>query len=82
MASNPVVLSELEKALDDLLMQDAPPMLADDDITVMRLVRRAKCGSSKARRMLDEWVVAGKVEYIGKRRNARGHSVDAWRLKS
>jgi hypothetical protein len=82
MANSPVSLSELEKALDDLLMYDAPPYLADDDITVMRLVRHAKYGPNKARRMLNDWTEAGKVEYIGKRREPRGHMVDAWRVKS
>jgi hypothetical protein len=78
---NPVTLSELEKALDDLLMQEAPPDLLETDITVMRLARRAKCGGAKAKKLLDEWTAAGKVEYIGKRREPRGHKLDAWRLK-
>lgn len=77
---NPVSLSELENALDSLLMQDAPPQLADDDITVMRLARRAKCGPLKASRLLDEWTAVGKVEFVGVRREPHGHKVKAWRL--
>ena len=80
--ANPVTVSELEKALDNLLMQDAPPYLADDDITIMRLAHRAGCGSAKAKNMITKWVTEGKLEYIGKRREARGHLVDAWRIKA
>lgn len=79
--ANSVTLSELEKALDALLLQDAPPMLDDDDLTVQRLAARAKCGSLKARRMLKEWTEAGRVEHIGKRREPHGHTVDAWKVK-
>jgi hypothetical protein len=79
--ANPVNLSELNKALDDLIMQDAPPVLEDTDLTVQRLAARAKCGSVKAKRLLADWTEAGKVEYLGKRRNTQGHNVDGWRLK-
>lgn len=79
--NNPVSLQELEKALDDLIMQDAPAALEEADITIMRLARRAKIGTVRARSMLEEWTKAGKVEYIGKRREERGHRVDAWKLK-
>jgi hypothetical protein len=79
---NPVPLSDLERALDNLLLADAPPYLADDDITVMRLVARAKCSPNKAKRLLGEWEAAGKVEYIGERREPRGHSVKAWKVKA
>jgi hypothetical protein len=78
--ANPVSLSELDKALDALILDEAPPMLEDTDITIMRLVSRAKCSPPKAKRMLDEWTKAGKAEYLGKRREMRGHKVDAWRL--
>jgi hypothetical protein len=77
----PVTLDALNAALDSLLMQEAPPYLAEDDITIMRLSRRAGCGSAKAKTMLSKWVTEGKVEYIGKRREERGHLVEAWRLK-
>lgn len=80
--ANPITLTDLGKALDELIMQDAPPMLADDDITVMRLVSRAKVGVVRAKTMLKQWQDAGKVEYVGKRREERGHMVDAWRLKA
>ena len=77
-----VTLDALSAALDSLLMQEAPPYLAEDDITIMRLARRAGCGSAKAKTMLKKWVTEGRVEYIGKRREERGHLVDAWRIKS
>ncbi len=67
--------------LDHLIAAEAPPDLAPDDITLKMLAARAKCGPDKARRMLDKWVSEGKAEYIGRRREARGHAVEAWRLK-
>jgi hypothetical protein len=76
----PVTLDALNAALDSLLMQEAPPYLAEDDITIMRLSRRAGCGSAKAKSMITKWVTDGKLEYIGKRREERGHLVEAWRL--
>ena len=76
-----VTVTDLQAALDALLMQDAPPYLADDDITIMRLAHRAGCCSAKAKSMITKWVTEGKLEYIGKRREERGHSLDAWRLK-
>ena len=79
--ANPITVSDLQKALDDLIMQDAPPVLEDTDLTVQRLAARAKCGSIKAKRLLLEWTDAGKAEHLGKRRNSQGHSVEAWRLK-
>jgi hypothetical protein len=78
---NPVSLSELEKALDDLIMETAAPPLADGDITINSLAKRAHCHTQKAHEMLAEWTAAGKVEFLGKRRVPSGHRVDAWRLK-
>jgi hypothetical protein len=79
--TNPVSLSELEKALDDLIMETAAPPIAEGDITVNSLASRAHVHKQKAREMLDEWTAAGKVEYLGKRRVPSGHRIDAWRLK-
>jgi hypothetical protein len=79
--TNPVPLSDLAAALDALIEQDAPPYLADDDVTVVRLADHAKCGHAKARKMLTDWQTAGKVEYIGMRREPRGHQVKAWKVK-
>jgi hypothetical protein len=81
MADSPVTQSDLLKALDDLILQSAPPELAENDITVQGLANYARCGATKARNMLDQWVKEGKAEYIGMRREPRGHSVKAWRLK-
>jgi transcription initiation factor IIE alpha subunit len=81
MADNPVSLSELEKALDALILQDAPLPLADGDITARMVAERAGCEKQKARKMLIKWTADGKAEYIGKRREPSGQSVDAWRLK-
>lgn len=66
--------------LDRLIAEDAPPPLADTDLTVSRLAVRAKCREQKAARMLAEWEQAGKAEYIGMKRIPRGHKVKAWRL--
>lgn len=78
--TNPVSQSDLMKALDDLIMQEAPPPLEDGDITLQILAERAKCGTPKAKVLLKRWEADGKAEYIGKRREPRGHKVDAWRL--
>lgn len=79
--SNPVSTPELMKALDDLILSDAPPPLEVTDITIQRIVARANVGGARAQRMIDKWVEEGKVEYIGERREPRGHRVKAWRLK-
>lgn len=69
------------KLLDDLIAEEAPPPLLDDDITVARLAERAKCGHTKATRILERWATEGKVEFIGLRRVTHGNKVKAWRLK-
>jgi hypothetical protein len=79
---NPVSLSELEKALDTLIAEDAPPLLEDTDLTANRVADRAHCGFQKASRLLDKWTADGKAEYIGMRRQPNGHKVKAWRLKA
>jgi transcription initiation factor IIE alpha subunit len=56
-------------------------MLADGDITARMVAERANCEKQKARKMLIKWAADGKAEYIGKRREPSGQSVDAWRLK-
>jgi hypothetical protein len=78
---NPVSLSELEKALDNLIMETVSPPLDEGDITVNSLAKRARCHKQKAHEMLKEWTAAGKAEFLGKRRVPSGHRVDAWRLK-
>ena len=80
MADNPVSLSELDAALDELLAQEVPPWLDLQDITIMRLQERAECGPKRARTIINKWVEGGKLEYLGKRRETKGHAVDAWRL--
>lgn len=37
---------------------------------------------SYAHRLINKWIAAGKIEYVGKRRNKHGQTVDAWRCKS
>jgi hypothetical protein len=80
MANNPVSLSELDKALDELIMQEAPPALEDTDLTKQRVADRARCGFQQAGRMLEKWTAEGKAECIGMRRQTNGHKVKAWRL--
>ena len=77
----PVSVTDFAAALDALILRDAPPELEDSDITIAILARRANVGMAKAKNMITKWVTEGKLEYIGKRREARGHLVDAWRLK-
>jgi hypothetical protein len=79
--TNPVSQSDLARALDDLILQEIPPPLADDEITTTRVADRAKCHHQQARRMIDKWVKEGKVEHVGKRKEPHGQKVDAWRLK-
>jgi hypothetical protein len=73
--------SDFYGLLDQLIAGESPPPLEADDITVMRLAERAKCGNHKAKSMVVKWAASGVVEYIGKRREPRGHAIDAWRLK-
>jgi hypothetical protein len=80
MADNPVSQSELAKALDDLILQDTPPPLAADEFTAGMIAKIAKCHNQQARRRIARWIAEGKAEYVGKRREPRGQSVDAWRL--
>jgi hypothetical protein len=78
--TNPVSLSELDKALDSLILQEAPPLLAADDVTIQRLAERAKCGYQKAGRMLEKWTADGRVTFVGQRRDDSGHKVKAWKV--
>jgi len=79
--TNPVSQAELMKALDDLIMAEAPPPLLDTDLTIQRLTGWAKCSAGKARKMIAKWLEEGRAEAIGQRRVKSGHAVDAWRLK-
>lgn len=85
MTANPVTPSDFAAALDALLLEEAPPYLDDNDLTIMRLVRRSRengapVGPDRARTILDKWTAEGKAENIGYRRERNGHKVEAWRL--
>ncbi len=78
---NPVSQSDLLKALDALILQESET-LEEADITISRLVKRAKCGKQKAQSMIDKWLSEKKIEPLGKRREATkgGRMVEAWRV--
>lgn len=79
MASN--LEQEFARALDELLMEAAPDVLQGDDLTVMRVSKRGNITRQRARKLLEEWRGAGRVVYLGKRREPRrGAMVDAWRM--
>ncbi len=69
-------------ALDALIARDAPPLVGPGDLTVRLVADRAGCNRQKAKAMILRWVDAGEAEYLGKRRDSRGQSVDAWKIKS
>lgn len=79
MATTTVSQSEFERALEALILEAAPPLLTETDITVDLLMKRAECGKRKARELLAKWEEDGKV-VKGKRRGARGHIKDAWQI--
>lgn len=80
MADSDVTQAEFHKALDDLMMEYAPPHLSETDITVTTLAKRYKIGKSKARRLIDEMAADGKLEQV-RRRDGASRTVDAWILK-
>lgn len=78
--ANPISQSELMKALDELILQEKP-LLQDDDLTVNRLMERAKWNRAKAKIMIKKWQEEGKIEYLGKKAATHGRFTDAWRVK-
>jgi hypothetical protein len=79
--ANPVALSELERALDELLLQDTTPRLADGDFTVAMIAEHAGCSWGKARRIAARLETQGKLKPLGKRSDANGRLVLAWRIR-
>lgn len=68
--------------LDKLIAADSVPNIEPGEITVKDVRARAKCHHQQARKMIERWVEAGKLEYVGKRREpSRGAKVDAWKIK-
>jgi hypothetical protein len=82
MADSLVSQSELLRALDDLILQEVPPQLAPDDITIALVAERAQVNDQKAKRMIKRWQADGRVEYLGQRRGNHGQLTQAWRLKA
>lgn len=80
MADNPVSLPDLQKALDDLILDAFPMQLEPGDVTIMRYKIARKCSYETAQRELDELTEAGKLEFLGERLS-HGHKVKAWRIK-
>ena len=73
---------EVTDDLLELIAESRPPDLQPNDITLKRM---CDLGVSPrvAKRLLDEWIAAGKVKPLGKRRAGNGSLVDAWaRVKS
>ena len=69
-----------EEVVDDLtrlLAESRPVPLEPSDITLKRVCDRG-VSVNVARRLIAEWVAAGKVRAVGKRRAANGSLVDAW----
>jgi predicted HTH transcriptional regulator len=82
LADNPVTLPELEKALDELIMQENSIDLQPGDITINSLAKRSGWNRSRAETVISEWVASGVLETLGQRREPeRGQKVAAWRLK-
>ena len=75
-----VTLSDLEKALDDLITGSFPQPLAEDEFTITMVQNKAGCNWNTAKRKIEGWVTAGIAEAVGKRRTKRGNFVDAWKL--
>lgn len=79
---NPVTQSDLLKALDSLILAEEQNKLEDDDITVSRLSNKTGWNRRKAQKIIGEWESAGKLEFIGERREPlRGSMVKAWKVK-
>ena len=69
-----------EEVVDDLtrlLAESRPVQLEPSDITLKRVCDKG-VSVNVARRLIAEWVTAGKVRAVGKRRAANGSLVDAW----
>jgi hypothetical protein len=79
MNDNPVTLTDLERALDNLLIEAFPP-LEETDITIMTMKARLQSSYETAEKRLNELTAAGKLEYLGERLH-KGHKVKAWRIR-
>lgn len=79
---NPVTQSDLLNALDSLILAEEELKLDDDHLTVSRLAKRTGWNRYKAAKIIGDWEKAGKVEYVGERREPlRGGMVKAWKVK-
>jgi predicted transcriptional regulator len=79
---NPVTLSELDKALDALVMAEIIPPIAEDDITIVKICERYEKDHKVAKKIIKKLVADGKLEYVGKRQaRSNGRIVDAWKMK-
>lgn len=81
--SNPVTLSELDKALDNLVLAEIILPVSEDDITIAKIAERYELDYKVAKKIVKKLVADGKLEFVGKRRvMSNGHVVDVWRLKA
>jgi hypothetical protein len=80
--SDLVTAGELAAALDSLILAEQQKELQDDEITAARIIKRTGWNDYRVRKVIEEWVQAGYVEYVGKKREPlRGAMVDAWKMK-
>lgn len=78
---NPVSQSELLTALDALILQEKSE-LSEDDVTIQRLAKRSGWSPAKAKEVIERWVNEDKLEFAGKKRQAKtGRMIYAWKLK-
>jgi hypothetical protein len=75
-----ITLAELDKALDNLILESRILPLEETDITIGKMQAKLNSGSVRAKRLLDELTAAGKLEYLGERMD-EGHKVRAWQIR-
>jgi predicted transcriptional regulator len=79
---NPISLSELDKALDALVLAEIIPPVAEGDITIAKICERYEKDHKVAKKIIKKLVADGKLEHIGKRQaRSNGRIVDAWKMK-
>lgn len=64
--------------LDKLIAETTTPPLAENDITAVRVMQKAKCTHQTAMSLIKRWDTQGLVKYIGERRDISGHRNKAW----
>lgn len=72
---------ELIREWTDLYARDIAPYLGEGERTLSMIMEEAGIDGRTAKTLIKNWIEEGVIVSVGKRRNTRGQTLDAWKCK-